>query len=173
LNFDVTENEVQVHTPTVPLASYYTLTFDVSKYSDAEKNQMYIASISDKGRKSYETTYKKNTTFYTSIKKLGKFTLLNDNEPPKISLYNFKNDQWISNHTNIKVKISDKDSGIKSFRGEIDGQWILMEYDVTTGLLTYNLNTITYTTAQHQLKIVVIDNVGNLSTLEATFYRKK
>lgn len=173
LNFDVTENEVQVHTPTVPLASYYTLTFDVSKYSDAEKNQMYIASISDKGRKSYETTYKKSTTFYTSIKKLGKFTLLTDNEPPKISLYNFKNDQWISNHTNIKVKISDKDSGIKSFRGEIDGQWILMEYDVTTGLLTYNLNTITYTTAQHQLKIVVIDNVGNLNTLEATFYRKK
>jgi predicted nucleic acid-binding protein len=173
LNFEVKNNIVKVHTPIVPLANNYTLTFDVSTYSEAEKNQLYIASISEKGRKSYETTIKKSNTFYTSIKKLGEFTLLTDYEKPIISLYNFKNDQWLSNHNNIKVKILDRETGVKSFRGEIDGKWILMEYDVTTGLLTYDFKDITYTEAKHNLKIVVIDNVGNLSTLEATFYRKK
>lgn len=173
LDFTITDNIVKVHTPIVPLANNYTLTFDVSNYNETEKNQLYIASISEKGRESYETTIKKNNTFYTSTKKLGKFTLLFDNEKPTISLYNFKNEQWISNHTSIKVKISDKETGVKSFRGEIDGKWILMEYDVTTGILTYDLKNITYTDAKHHLKIVVIDNVGNLNTLEATFYRKK
>jgi hypothetical protein len=173
LDFTITDNIVKVHTPIVPLANNYTLTFDVSNYNETEKNQLYIASISEKGRESYETTIKKNNTFYTSTKKLGKFTLLTDNEKPTISLYNFKNEQWISNHTSIKVKISDKETGVKSFRGEIDGKWILMEYDVTTGILTYDLKNITYTDAKHNLKIVVIDNVGNLNTLETTFYRKK
>ena len=162
-----------MHSPTVPLANNYTLTFDVSNYTETEKNQLYIASISNNGKTNYETTIKKSNTFYTSIKKLGKFTLLTDNKKPEISLINFKNDQWISNHLTLKVKISDKESGIKSFRGEIDGKWILMEYDVTTGILTYNFKDISYAEAKHNLKIVVIDNVGNPNTLEATFYRKK
>ncbi len=173
LDFNVSDKIVKVHTPTIPLANNYTLTFDVSKYSEAEKNQLYIASISEKGRKNYENTIKKENTFYTSIKKLGKFTLLTDSEKPIISLFNFKDNQWLSNHTQLKVKILDRESGIKSFRGEIDGKWILMEYDVTTGLLTYNFSEIIYTEAKHNLKIVVIDNVGNLNTLEATFFRKK
>ena len=173
LDFEVTEKIVKVHSPTVPLANNYTLTFDVSNYTETEKNQLYIASISNNGKTNYETTIKKSNTFYTSIKKLGKFTLLTDNKKPEISLINFKNDQWISNHLTLKVKISDKESGIKSFRGEIDGKWILMEYDVTTGILTYNFKDISYAEAKHNLKIVVIDNVGNPNTLEATFYRKK
>ena len=173
LDFEVTNGIAKVHQPTVPLNNRYTLTFDVSNYSPTEKQQLYIASIDEKGRKSYETTHKKETTFYTSIKNLGTYTLASDTVIPSIKLVNFKDQQWMTNYNELKVKITDNESGINTFRGEIDGEWILMEYNVKNGVLTYNLNDKSFSEAKHNLKVTVTDNVGNTNTINATFFRKK
>lgn len=173
LDFEVHDSIVKVHTPTVPLNKRYTLTFNVSKYSKNQKKQLYIASVNKKGKTSYETTVKKDATFYTSTKKLGNFTLLTDNKNPEVRLHNFKNEQWLTHFETLEIKISDNESGIKSYRGEIDGEWILMEYNVKNGLLTYNFNDKAFTTAKHHLKVIVTDNVGNTNTINATFFRKK
>lgn len=172
LDFDVIDSVAKVHGPTVPIHNNYTITFDVSKYSDLEKKQLYIASINKKGSTSYEPTVKKESTFYASTKKLGKFTLLYDKDAPNIQLHNFKNEQWITNHETLKVKIFDYKSGINTYRAEINGEWILMEYDVATGLLTYDFKDKIFTDAKHELKVAVTDNVGNTYTLNATFFRK-
>jgi len=172
LDFDVVDSVANVHYPNVPIHYNYTITFDVSKYSESEKKQMYIASINKKGTKSYESTVKKDSIFYASTKKLGKFTLLSDKDAPNIQLHNFKNDQWITNHETLKVKIFDYKSGINTYRAEINGQWILMEYDVTTGVLTYDFKDKVFTDSKHALKVTVTDNVGNTNTLNATFFRK-
>ncbi|AMC09979.1 peptidase M23 [Lutibacter profundi] len=173
LDFSVNDSIVKVHTPTIPLNKKYTLTFNVSKYTENEKKQVYIAYINKKGGTSYEPTVKKDATFYSSTKKLGKFTLKRDSIKPKVRLHNFKNEQWLTHFKTLKVKISDKESGVKSYRGEIDGEWILMEYNVKNGILTYNFSDKTFTTAKHNLKITVIDNVGNTNIIKATFFRKK
>jgi len=173
LDFDVNKDIVKVHTPTVPLNKRYTLTFDVSKYAETEKEKLYIASISKKGSSSYQSTVKKETTFYTSTKTLGNFTLLSDTIPPKVSPHSFVNEQWLTYVDALQVKISDKESGINSYRGEIDGEWILMEYNVKTGVLTYNLNDKKFVKAKHELTVIVKDNVGNATTLNATFFRKR
>ena len=173
MDLEVKDDAIKVHQPTEPVRRKYTLTFNVSKYSDEEKNQLYIASISKNGKTKYESTVKKKETFYTSTKTLGKFTLVKDSEKPTIKLHNFKNEQWVTNFNTLQVKISDKDSGIKSFRAEIDGEWVLMELDLPSGILSYNLSDKNFSTAKHILKIVVIDNVGNLNSLNTTFFRKK
>jgi hypothetical protein len=98
--------------------------------------------------------------------------LLSDKDAPNIQLHNFKNDQWITNHETLKVKIFDYKSGINTYRSEINGQWILMEYDVTTGVLTYDFKDKVFTDSKHELKVTVTDNVGNTNTLNATFFRK-
>tara|TARA_R110001583_G_scaffold77623_4_gene211241 strand:- start:32581 stop:34248 length:1668 start_codon:yes stop_codon:yes gene_type:complete len=173
LDFDVEDSIVKVHTPTVPLNKNYTLTFNVSNYSKEEKKQLYIASINKKGKTTYETTVKKDSTFYTSIKKLGEFTLISDTINPKVKLHNFKNEQWLTHYKNLEIKISDTESGIKSYRGEIDGKWILLEYNVKRGILTYNFNDKAFTLAKHKLKVTVTDNVGNTNTINTSFFRKK
>ena len=173
LDFEVQDSIVKVHSPVVPLDRKYTLTFDVSKYSQSEKKQLYIASIDEKGRTDYQTTVKKEATFYTSTKSLGDFTLVSDTKEPKIQLVNFKDAQWLTNFNELKIKITDNESGVKSYKGEIDGEWILLEYDPKKDLLVYNLNDKNYTTAKHNLNITVTDNVGNSTTLNATFFRKK
>jgi len=98
--------------------------------------------------------------------------LLSDNDAPNIQLHNFKNDQWVTNHETLKVKIFDYKSGINTYRAEIDGQWILMEYDVTTGVLTFDFKDEVFTDSKHELKVTVTDNVGNINTLNTTFFRK-
>ena len=173
LDFEVNDSIAQIHTPIVPLNKRYTLTFNVSKYSSAHKKHLYIASINKNGKTQYEKTVKKDATFYTSTKKLGNFTLLTDTKEPKVRLHNFKNEQWLTHFKTLKIKISDSESGIKSYRGEIDGEWILLEYNVKNGILTYNFSDKKFTTAKHHLKIVVTDNVGNTNTVNANFFRKK
>ncbi|NQV78809.1 MAG: M23 family metallopeptidase [Lutibacter sp.] len=173
LDFEVKDSLAKVHSPIVPLDKKYTLTFDVSKYSNDEKKQLYIASVNKNGGENYETTVKKETTFYTSTKKLGDFTLLSDSKNPKVNLHNFKNEQWLTNFETLKIKISDYESGINTYRGEIDGEWILLEYNVKNGILTYNFSDKEFTTAKHLLKVFVTDNVGNTNSINATFFRKK
>ncbi len=172
LDFKVNDSIVNIHTPTIPLNKNYTLTFDISKYSKEDRKQLYIANISKGNKSDYVKTVKKENTFYTSTKKLGKFVLLKDNINPKIRLNNVKDGQWLTHFKTLQVKISDAESGIKSYRGEIDGNWILMEYDVKRSMLTYNFSDKKYINSKHNLKVVVTDNVGNSSTLNATFYRK-
>ena len=172
LDFSVENGIAKVHKPNIPLSRNYTLTFDVSDYSEANRENMYIAKVDDKGKTSYVSTKKKDNSFYTTTKSLGNYTLDSDSEAPEINLKSFKQDQWISAHKTLQVKISDKKSGIKSYRGEINGEWILMEYNVKNGELTYDFSDKSFPSGKHDLKVVVTDNAGNEKTLNATFFRK-
>lgn len=172
LDFDVKDSIAIIHKPSIPLDKRFTLTFDVSKYTDVEKEQLFIANINRKKYVNYQNTRKKGDTFYTTTKTLGKYTLVYDNQVPKIYNLNFKNNQWITNKDEIRVNISDSGSGIKSYRATIDGEWILMEYDLKRKKLIYNFKDKKLVGSKHSFKIVVSDNVGNTNTLSATFYRK-
>jgi hypothetical protein len=172
LNFDVIDSIAQIHTAAIPLHNNYTLTFDVSHINPDKRKFAYIASIDNNGKIEYEKTTKKEQTFYTTTKNLGKFTIAYDFDAPIVQAHNFKNEQWISAHKTLKVKINDSGSGIKSYRGEINGQWILMEYNVKTGLLTYNLSDKVFDSSRHELTIEVTDNVDNTTVFKTNFYKK-
>jgi hypothetical protein len=173
LDFKVEKDIATIHNPRIPLNKSFTLTFDVSKYTEKEKKQLYIANINNKKYPSYQNTRKKKNKFYTTTKTLGKYTLLTDNQKPTIFLKNFKDQQWITKHNKIIVKIADKGTGIKSYRATLDGQWILMEYDLKKRQIVYDFNDRKLVGAKHNLEVIVEDNVGNTNTLKATFYKKQ
>ncbi|KGL63218.1 peptidase, M23 family [Polaribacter sp. Hel1_85] len=173
LDFAVKNGVAKIHTPTIPLDKSFTLTFNVSNYSEAEKQQLYIANVENPKYPRFQYTRKKDSTFYTTTKTLGKYTLKTDKYKPKINLLYFKDQQWISKRKTIKVKISDIGSGIKNYRATIDGKWILMEYNHKKKLLTYNFSDKKLVGSKHIFKIVVSDNVGNTNTLSATFFKKQ
>ncbi len=172
LDIKASDTEISIHNPSIPLDRNFTLTFNVAKYSEAQKNKLYIANSTNPKYPYYQNTIKKDTTFYTTTKALGKYTLLTDNQIPKIYNLSFKNGQWITSHKELSVKISDAESGIKSYSATIDDEWILMEYDLKRKKLTYNFKDKKLVSGKHSFKIVVEDNVGNTNTLSATFYRK-
>ena len=173
LDFKVEKGIAKIHSPTIPLDKKFTLTFNVSKYSDAEKQQLYIANIEYPKYPRYQFTRKKDSTFFTTTKTLGNYVLKSDKNKPKVKLLYFKNEDWISSLQTLKVKISDIGSGIKNYRATIDDKWILMEYNHKKGILTYKFSDKKLFGSKHIFKIVVSDNVGNTNTLSATFYKKQ
>ncbi|MCL7764188.1 M23 family metallopeptidase [Polaribacter sp. Z014] len=173
LDFKVDKGVAKIHTPTIPLDKSFTLTFNVSKYSEAEKQQLYIANVENPKYPWYQYTRKKDSTFYTTTKTLGKYALVSDTHKPKVNILYFKNNQWISKSKTIKVKISDIGSGIKDYRATLDGKWILMEYNHKKRILTYNFSDKKLVGSKHIFKIVVSDNVGNTNTLSTTFFKKQ
>jgi murein DD-endopeptidase MepM/ murein hydrolase activator NlpD len=172
LDFNVDEGVAKIHTPTVPLNKSYTLTFNVAKYSAEEKEQLYIANLEYPKYPRYVYTRKKDSTFYTTTKTLGTYSIKRDTLKPKIEILYLKDKQWISNSTTLKVKISDEDSGIKDWQATLDGEWILMQYNHKKNILTYNFSDKKLVGSKHIFKIAISDNVGNTTERSITFFKK-
>lgn len=172
IDFSVNGKLATIHKPTIPLNKSFTITFDSTMYSKSEVNNIYIANINNKKYPYYQNTRKREDKLFTTTKTLGKYTLLIDNELPKIYNLNFKNNNWVSKLNYLTIKISDTQSGIKSYEAFIDDEWILMEYDVKNKKLSYNFSDKKLVGSKHIFKLVVSDNVGNTNTYNATFYRK-
>jgi|TARA_B110000858_G_scaffold40684_1_gene46325 hypothetical protein len=173
LDFKVDSGVAKVHTPSIPLNKSYTLTFNVSKYTAQEKEQLYIVNTEYAKYPRYVNTRKKDTTFYTTTKTLGKYTLKMDTLKPDVKILYIDNKQWITSAKTLKVKVSDVDSGIKNWRATIDDSWILMQYNHKKGVLTYNFSDKILVGSKHIFKLVLSDNVGNTTERSITFFKKQ
>ena len=172
IDFSFNDGIAKIHNKTKPIDKRYTLTFDTSFLNEKQKQQVYIANVTNSKYPRYVSTRKKENKIYTTTKLLGNYTLLYDTNAPIIKLYNFNDKQWISKNKTLKVKIKDSESGIKNYNATIDGSWILMEYNHKKGILTYDFTDKKLVGSKHLFKLVVSDNVGNTKTITATFFKK-
>ena len=172
IDFSIDKGVAKIHNPTIPLDKRYTLTFNTSFLNDKQKQQVYIANVSNKKYPRYTNTKKKTEKVYTTTKLLGDYMLKFDTKKPSIQLYNFKDKQWLTKNKTLKIKIKDTETGIKNYRATIDGNWVLMEYNHKKGILTYDFNDKKLVGSKHLFKLVVSDNVGNTKAISATFFRK-
>jgi len=172
-NFEYKDSIVTLHDQSIPLHKNFTLTFNISNYPKEKRKQLFIARKNYKGSLYYNYTRRKEDKLYTLSKTLGDYTLALDTVKPKIIPINFKNNQLLTKYRFLKFRVSDDLSGIKSYHGEIDGKWILFEYDAKKGLLTYDFNDRQLEGTKHSLKVSASDNVDNTNTYIATFYKKE
>ena len=163
---------IYLHNDDTPIHSNITLGFDVSQYKPEDREKMFIARLGYRGRPSYSSTTKKDNRFTTGIRTFGTYTLAADIRPPSIAPVNFRSGQWISGNSDLKLKISDDLSGIKSYRATVNGKFILLEYEYKNNTLTHDFSDGIVTETENDLKVIVTDNVGNSSTYEAKFFRK-
>ena len=150
----------------------FSIEFFANKYDSISKRQSFIARLNKKKKIAYSPTIIKDSIFITKSVQAGTYFLAKDSIPPKIKPINFKKNQWLSKSKFLKVKIEDDLSGIKSYEGEINGKWVLFEYEPKNKNLTYNFNDLKFKSGKQDLKLKVTDNVGNESIFQTTFYRK-
>ena len=111
--------------------------------------------------------YEKGTISGT-LKTFGNYSVAIDTIPPVVKGLNIFNGKKMEGST-LKMTISDKTSGIKSYNAYIDQEWILMEYEPKKNRLTHRFNK-TLKKGQHQFTLIVEDNLGNTSEYKALFY---
>ena len=159
------------HNNSVALHDNFNMSFDVSEYSEAEIEKMYISRKSY-NRHDYVKTYRKGNYLIAKTNILGDYTLISDKVNPKVTPVNFKENQPLAKQTELIIKVSDSDSGIKSYRGEIDGKFILLEYDPKNNKLSYDLSDREWDPIEHTMTITVVDNVNNSTTFTTKFFKK-
>jgi hypothetical protein len=104
------------------------------------------------------------------IREFGSYTVLTDTLAPVIRPVNISQGKNISKQGTISLKISDDLSGIKSYRGTLNGKWILMDYDAKRDMLTYKYDD-RIRPGKNAFRLVVFDNVGNRSEYDASLTR--
>ena len=171
LKIEEDENILSVKPNLFPFNNPYEIRFKVNKEDTVKTRQTFIAKKKEK-KLYYLPTFIKDDHWTTEIKDMGDFTLAIDSIAPKITPSNFKPNQWLSKFRYMTLKISDDFSGIKSYRGTINGQWVLFEYEPKRNRLTYDFSDKEFELAKHELRLEVEDNVGNRSVYETVFFRK-
>ena len=172
MNFDVKNDTLFLHDDTVPAHTNFTISIEDNKYTEAQREKIFIGLVQDK-KMTYNATYRKDTVFSTKVKTLGKYTLVMDTTAPKISMAKPIEGKWLSDQKTIQLTINDEVSGIKSYSGYLNGNWILFEYDNKTKRLIHNFSDGIVSEGANDLKVEVIDNVGNSTIFESRFFRSQ
>lgn len=104
-----------------------------------------------------------------SIRELGlKVAVFADQTAPTITPVNPK--QWIQDGV-IKIRAVDNLSGIASFRGTVDGQFVLFEHDVKSTTYSYKLDASRIKKGKtHKLVFTATDACGNKAEYTDEFY---
>ena len=169
LNFDVKNDTLFLHDDTVPAHTNFTVSIEDTKSTEAQREKMFIGRIEGK-KINYNPTYRKDSIFNTKVKILGKYTLVSDTIAPKISIAVPVEGKWISEQKTIQLSIYDDLSGIKSYNGYLNGKWVLFEYDNKTRKLTHYFSDAIVADGANDLKVLVVDNVGNSTIFETRFF---
>jgi len=173
MNFAVNGNIVTLHDDTVPAHSNFEIAIESDKYTEEQKSKVYIANLSANGRLGYNSTNVKGNVFTTRVRNLGKYTLAIDNSAPVISVVKPIEGRWLSNDKTLQLSISDTGSGIKTYNGYLNGNWILFEYNSKTRKITHYFSDGIVAEGANTLKVIVTDQVGNSKTFETQFFRSQ
>ena len=155
-----------------PLRKPFLIRHRVPNEDSLKVAQSFFAILDKSGKSSFLSGYINDGHWEAKSKILGSFIISRDSIAPEIRAQNFRNNQWVDNYNFLNFKISDDYSGIKKYRGEINGKWILLEFEPKKNKLFYNLNDNDFDATLHNLKIEAEDQVGNKTVYKIKFYRK-
>lgn len=173
LNFYASNDTLYLHNDRVPLHRNINLSFDLNGSKIENPEKYFIGSIPKWGKPRHYKTEYKNNKLSIQTRDFGIYTLVKDDTPPSVRPLNFADKKWISNNKTLRVEIKDDLSGIASYRATINGKFILMEYEYKDNSLTYHFSDKRIDETENNFKLIVIDNVGNSTIFESTFYRKE
>ena len=172
LDIQIKGDTLKLHKDIVPIHKNITITADASNYNASDLDKLYIGRLNYKGDPYFQTTTRKGSKLSAKTRTFGSYVLVIDTTPPVINPINFSDQQWLSKNKTLKLKIEDDLSGISSYRATLNGKFILMEYNYKKDVITYDFDDEIISDTENKLKVIVVDNVGNNATFEATFFRK-
>jgi hypothetical protein len=154
-----------LHDRTIALHKHVQLSIRLQK-DPIENKQQYGVVRQQNKRLSWIGGLYRNGWIDADIRELGSYTIAQDTVPPVITPVNPA--AWTADRT-ITFRLTDNLSGIKSYRGEIDGQFVLFELDGKKGLATYHFDKKHLSTGPHQLTFTLTDACNNTTIYSKEF----
>jgi hypothetical protein len=159
-----------IHYDTEPVHKRYNLSIKTLDYPSSIKDKAVIVYKNhDGGYLNYKGTWKGNV-LTANVRDFGEYFISADTIAPTIRPVNIEEGKDMGNAQKLSVKIGDRGTGVRSYRGTIDGKWILMALDGKTGTLAYTFDN-SLPAGEHKFDLVVKDEVGNETELTINFKR--
>jgi len=153
-----------LHNTPVPLHKNARLSLRLQNDPLENKNQYGIVRIR-KGRTAWVGGTYRNGWIDGSIRELGQYTLGMDTVKPVI--VPIDPDLWV-NKGQITFRLTDNLSGIKTYQGKIDGEYVLFEMD-NRSVIRYTFDKKRLSRGTHELTLHVTDGCGNEALFSKTF----
>jgi len=159
-----------VHNQYTPLHKAYTMSILPNRIPAGKESKMLLVQLGDDRQKSALNSKWEGGYLTAEAFSFGKFYIGIDTVSPVISANGLVSGANLTGKKEIKIRITDDFSGIKSYDASIDGKWSLFEYDLKNNLLIYRFdeNRIAKGT-KHNLLLKVYDNKDNFSFFNCDF----
>ncbi|MDD4192675.1 MAG: hypothetical protein PHI28_15175, partial [Mangrovibacterium sp.] len=163
----------KLHHDGVPVHQNYELRIKAVNLPSHLRDKALIAVVDAKTGKKRALGGEYRSGWVEAVaRELGHFAIAVDTIAPVITPVNIQGNTKLTNQSKISFKIRDDFSGISAYRGELDGEWILFEYDAKNALLEYLFDPDRIGSGKKRhLKLTVSDAKKNSATYEADFYR--
>ncbi len=164
-----------LHHEGVPVHRSFQLAIRPTLQPDKLRNKMIIAHCPQKKSGEYVNWGGEwNGEMLTAnVRTLGDFTIMVDTVPPEIKAERFSTDMRGWSQMQFKVddnfSTADEASGLR-YRAQVDGQWILLAYDLKNDLLVHVFDG-SIGPGKHELVLEVMDHLDNRAVLRRTFRR--
>ncbi|MBR5842385.1 MAG: M23 family metallopeptidase [Bacteroidaceae bacterium] len=145
----------------VPLRRAAEITIPTHKEWHIDGSKLYVARVNGKRRTYCGGTYRYGR-ITANITELGTYTVCADTIAPKITPIG--STSWRSNRK-VVLRIADGETGIRDYRGTIDGRWVLFKYSSKTAQLTCDLKAEGIKPSKLRVEVEVTDMRGNARTL--------
>lgn len=157
----------QLNDKSVPLHGSCELRIGLRRMPLADTTKYYVARVTPKGLYGAGGTYE-NGFMKTTVRELATYTVAIDTVPPVITPVNSKN--W-GRTGKIVYTIKDKATGIRSYRGTIDGKYALFgRPNLTRSQYICELDPKRVKKGgKHVVEMVAVDDCGNETTVRDTF----
>ena len=149
--------------PNEPVNNAYLIKI---KSKEKKDGKHYLEMITEKGRRKSLTLSYDDSTFYCRPKHFGSYSIKRDVTPPTVRSVNFTTKSTYTTRTKLQWRISDTQIGIDDYDLYIDDEWVHLEYDYKTKLVSYKRNKSF--TGNKVLKLIVKDKCGNATEWKTT-----
>ncbi|MDL2323305.1 M23 family metallopeptidase [Bacteroidales bacterium OttesenSCG-928-A17] len=143
----------------LPLHSSCPLVLDIKYDSYPDKTKYGIVSVNG-GKMGWIGGKYESGKMRANIRETGDFTILTDTIPPEIRAIN--QNKWTVNRR-ISFKVTDDLSGISEWKGTINDQFVLFEYDAKYNSLFCTFDPKRMKKGGGELQLQVRDSAGNIA----------
>lgn len=168
---DIFSNVHHLHDYKTPIHSYYDLSIRPTRLPEELRDKAFIANCTRENSIVNLGGEWEDGKLKTKVRQLGDFCIMVDTIAPTIAIRRFKSNMRGYSQFNFIIKDNVGTSGMArglQFRATIDGQWILMEYDLKNDRLTHRFDG-TIPAGRHEFRLEVWDNQGNTRVFERSF----
>jgi hypothetical protein len=153
-----------LHEPQVPLHTRMKVSIRAEKVPARLHAKAVLVRVNAQGRRSNAGGGFENGWVTASVNLFGNYAIAVDTVAPSIT-------PWAGNRKSkscIKFTVGDNLSGIRLYRGEVNGNWVLVEWDPKNRMMTYNFDKMT-PGGKNSFTLYLEDEKGNKSSKTVSF----